>query len=159
MKIGLTIGKFAPFHKGHEYLINKALELVDLLYIFIYETDVIDIDINKRANWINNIYKDKNIKVIKLLNPPFKYGMDEESIKIQVNYIIENVKKFELLEITYFFSSEEYGKYVANALNAKNIIIDKKRINFPINATNIRENIEKYKKYLNEIVYNDLKNR
>ena len=25
-KIGFTIGKFAPFHKGHEYLIKTALE-------------------------------------------------------------------------------------------------------------------------------------
>ena len=27
-KRGLTLGKFAPFHKGHEYLIETALEEV-----------------------------------------------------------------------------------------------------------------------------------
>ena len=27
--IGFTIGKFAPLHKGHQYLIEKALEEMD----------------------------------------------------------------------------------------------------------------------------------
>ena len=29
MKTGFTIGKFAPFHKGHEFLIESALKEVD----------------------------------------------------------------------------------------------------------------------------------
>lgn len=157
-KIGLTIGKFAPFHKGHEYLISKALEQVDKLYLFVYETDVIDIDIDNRIQWITEVFKDKNIKIVKALNPPTQYGMDEESITIQVNYILETLKKEGNPKITHFFSSEEYGKYVAEALSAENIVIDKKRINIPINATNIRNNLEKYKLYLSTYVYNDLKN-
>lgn len=158
-KIGLTIGKYAPFHKGHEYLINKALKEVDLLYIFIYETNVIDIDIDIRTEWIKEILKDKNIKIIKIYNTPSQYGMDETSIKIQLDCIIENLRKIGNPKITHFYSSEEYGKYVAEALNAENIIVDKKRMNIPVNATDIRKDLESYKKYLNKIVYEDLKNR
>lgn len=157
-KIGLTIGKFAPLHKGHEYLINTALEQVDELYIFVYETNVIDIDIDTRIKWISKIFKNKNIKIVKALNPPMQYGMDKESIKIQVNYILEIIKKEGSPKITHFFSSEEYGKFVANALGAENVVVDKKRINIPINATNIRNDLEKYKIYLSTNVYNDLKN-
>lgn len=158
-KIGLTIGKYAPFHKGYEYLINKALKEVDLLYIFIYETNVIDIDIDIRTEWIKEILKDKNIKIIKIYNTPSQYGMDETSIKIQLDCIIENLRKIGNPKITHFYSSEEYGKYVAEALNAENIIVDKKRMNIPVNATDIRKDLESYKKYLNKIVYEDLKNR
>ena len=157
-KIGLTIGKFAPFHKGHEYLINKALDQVDILYLFVYETDVIDINIDTRIKWIKNIIKRKNIKIIKALNPPCQYGLDKESVKIQIDYILNLLKKEKIPKITHFFSSEEYGKYVAEVLCAENVLVDKKRINIPINATNIRNNLEKYKLYLSTYVYNDLKN-
>lgn len=32
-KTGLIIGRFQPFHKGHEYLIKQALQIVDSLII------------------------------------------------------------------------------------------------------------------------------
>lgn len=156
-KVGLTIGKFAPFHKGHEYLIKSALKQVDQLYILVYETDVIDIDIDIRCKWIKDNFKNNKIKIIKAINPPSKYGMDEESANLQVDYIVNILQKEEIQNITHFFSSEEYGKFVAERLNAQNIVVDRKRINIPINATNIRNNLEKYKKYLNKKVYEDLK--
>ena len=58
-KVGLTIGKFAPFHKGHEYLIRTALKEVDVLYVLIYETNVIDIDIETRKKCWNKLLKMK----------------------------------------------------------------------------------------------------
>ena len=66
-KVGLTIGKFAPFHKGHEYLIRTALKEVDVLYVLIYETNVIDIDIETRKKWLEQTFKNENIKIIKAL--------------------------------------------------------------------------------------------
>ena len=40
MKIGLTLGKFAPFHKGHEFLIKSALYEVDKLIVVIYNASL-----------------------------------------------------------------------------------------------------------------------
>lgn len=51
-KIGFTIGKFAPFHKGHQYLIEKAIKEMDEFYVIVYETDVINIPVEVRADWI-----------------------------------------------------------------------------------------------------------
>ena len=34
-KIGFTIGKFAPFHKGHQYLIETALKEMDKLIVIL----------------------------------------------------------------------------------------------------------------------------
>ncbi len=159
MRIGLTIGKFAPLHKGHEYLIQEALKQVDKLYILVYETDLIDISMEQRAGWIKNTFKDDRIITIKAVNPPKQYGMDSESVNIQLEYIKNILKKENIKNITHFFSSEEYGKYVSNMLGAKNVVIDKKRIKVPINATRIRKNIEAYKKYLNAQVYKELENK
>lgn len=150
MKVGFTIGKFAPFHKGHESLINKAIIEMDEVYVLINDTDVTDISLEERANWIKETYP--NVKVILGKNPPKKYGMDEESIKIQTDYLKSTFKN---IPITHFYSSEEYGKYVARDLK----VIDR-RVNkeIPISATKIRNNIEKNKKYLEEQVYRKIVN-
>ena len=42
-KIGFTIGKFAPFHKGHQYLIETALKEVDKLIVVVYDTKVTNV--------------------------------------------------------------------------------------------------------------------
>ena len=46
-KIGFTIGKFAPLHKGHQFLIETALKEMDEFYVVIYDTNVINIDVKK----------------------------------------------------------------------------------------------------------------
>ena len=37
--VGLVLGKFAPLHKGHQLLIERALGSVDRLYVLVYEDD------------------------------------------------------------------------------------------------------------------------
>ena len=61
-KIGFTIGKFAPLHKGHQFLIETALKEMDEFYVVIYDTNVINIDVKKRAGWIKKLYP--KVKII-----------------------------------------------------------------------------------------------
>ena len=96
MKIGFTIGKFAPLHKGHQYLIEKGLKEMDKFYVVIYETSVTDISLGKRASWIQQIYPEVNLIYAK--NPPSQYGLDEESIKIQNDYLKELVKEIKVID-------------------------------------------------------------
>jgi len=43
-KTGVTLGKYAPFHKGHEYVISTALNEMDHVIVMIYNaSDVTDI--------------------------------------------------------------------------------------------------------------------
>ncbi len=145
MNIGFTIGKFAPLHKGHEMLIEKGLKENDEFYILINDTDVSNISLETRASWIKSLYPSAHIILGK--NPPKQYGMDEQSIKIQTDYLKDIFKG---IPVNRFYSSEEYGKYVARDLKVENIKVDK---TIPICATNIRENPENNKKYMEEIVY------
>ena len=71
-KIGFTIGKFAPFHKGHEYLIETALKDVDDFYVVIYDTPQFDIDIDTKEKWVKE--KFPGVKVIKAFDSPKQYG-------------------------------------------------------------------------------------
>ncbi len=149
-KIGFTIGKFAPLHKGHQYLIETALNEMDKMIVVVYDTDLIDIEIEKRAKWIKELYPNVEIKFAH--NPPSQYGLDEESVKIQMEYltkIMENEKP------THFYSSEKYGASVAKYMNLVDRRVDNERINVPIRATTIRDNIEENKKWLENNVYED----
>ena len=38
-KTGLVLGRFQTFHNGHEYIINKALEICDKVLVFIGSSD------------------------------------------------------------------------------------------------------------------------
>jgi len=151
MKIGFTIGKFAPFHKGHEFLINSALQEMDEFYVIIYDTPELNIDIKTKELWIKS--KFPKVKILYAFNSPKQYGLDEKSVKIQMEYLSEIIKH---IPVNYFYSSEDYGFYVAKYLNITNVLVDKKRTTFPISSTEIRKNIKKYKNYINENVYNDL---
>lgn len=152
MKIGFTIGKFAPLHKGHQYLIEKGLSEMDKFYVIIYETDVTSIPIEIRANWIKQIYPKVNLIYAK--NPPSQYGLDEHSIKIQTDYLKEMLKG---IKVTHFYNSEPYGKFVARDLKIEEVQVDRKREKYPISATAIRKGMKENKNYIDKIVYKDLK--
>ncbi|MCI8760917.1 MAG: adenylyltransferase/cytidyltransferase family protein [Clostridia bacterium] len=152
MKIGFTIGKFAPLHKGHQYLIEKGLSEMDKFYVIIYETTVTQISIETRANWIKQIYP--NAHIIYAKNPPSQYGLDEKSVKIQTDYLKEMVKG---IEVTHFYNSEPYGKFVARDLKVEEVQVDRKREKYPISATAIRKKIEENQKFIDKIVMRDLK--
>lgn len=152
MKIGFTIGKFAPLHKGHQYLIEKGLNEMDKFYVIIYETKVTEISIETRANWIKQMYPD--VSIIYAKNPPSQYGLDEQSVKIQIDYLKQMVKG---IQVTHFYNSEPYGKFVARDLGVNEIQVDRKREKFPISGTEIRKGVKNKKNFLEEIVYKDLK--
>ena len=40
-RVGLTLGKFAPLHRGHQYLIETALAETERLVVLIYDCPVV----------------------------------------------------------------------------------------------------------------------
>lgn len=149
--IGFTIGKFAPLHKGHEFLIETALKEVDKMYVVIYETDLINIDIEKRASWIKRLYP--TINIIYAFNSPKQYGLDKESVDIQMKYLCRLIKD---IPVTKFYSSEPYGRKVAEYLKIENREVDIDKKIFPVSANKIRENYKAYKKYMEEFVFKEI---
>ena len=149
-KIGFTIGKFAPLHKGHQLLIETAIKEMDDVYVVIYDTDTIGINVEKRAKWLKELYP--SIHIIYAFNSPKQYGLDEKSVKIQMEYLSEKIQG---IPVTHFYSSEPYGEKVAEYLNIENRIVDIEKKRVPIDATAIRNACEKNKKYMEDIVYYD----
>lgn len=146
------MGNLLHYTNGHQYLIEKGISEMDKFYVIIYETKVTQIPIEIRANWIKQIYPEINLIYAK--NPPSQYGLDEESVKIQTDYLKEILKG---IEVTHFYNSEEYGKFVARDLRIQEVQVDRKREKYPISGTAIRREIKKNENYIEEIVYKDMK--
>ena len=154
MKIGFTIGKFAPLHKGHQYLIEKGIKEMDEFYVIVYETSVMDIPVDQRASWIKELYP--NVHILLAKNPPSQYGLDEESIKIQMDYLKKIIKD---IPVTHFYNSEPYGKFIAKDLQIEEVQVDRHREKYAISGTKIRKNVNENKQYIEEIVYKELKQK
>ncbi len=150
-KVGLTLGKFAPFHKGHQLMIETAIKEVNELIVLIYDDPIINIPLSIRAGWIREIYP--QIEVIEGVNSPNDSGYTPEIMKIQEDYVSEVLGN---RSITHFYSSEPYGVHMSVALNAVNRQVDISRNSIPISATKIREDAFKNKKFIHPVVYKDL---
>ena len=110
----------------------------------------LNIEIDKKAEWINKRFP--TVKILKAFNSPKQFGLDEESVKIQMEYLIKIIKD---IPVNYFYSSEPYGKYVAEYLNIQNVVVDESRTKIPVSARMIRNDIEKYKNFLDLDVLKD----
>lgn len=151
MKIGFTIGKFSPLHKGHQYLIETALSEMDKLVVVVYDTDNTSISTEKRAMWVKKLYPNVETRIAH--NPPSQYGLDDKSVKIQMDYLNNIIKD---IDATHFYSSEPYGEKVANYLNIVDRRVDPLREKYPISGSDIRLNLAEAQKWIEKDIYNDI---
>ena len=151
MKIGLTLGKFAPFHRGHQLVVETALRECDALKLIIYdcpETTAVPLPI--RARWIEDLYPE--VEIIQAWGGPSETGHTPEIEKAHEDYILHDLG---VSGITHLYSSEEYGGHVSRALNAENRIVDSLRQNVPIRGSEIRRDPFAHRDWLHPIVLRD----
>lgn len=151
MRRGLTLGKFAPFHRGHQLLVETALAEVDELVVMVYATDLINVPLQVRAGWIRELYP--TVRIIEAWDGPDSYGDTPEICRLQEDYILS---KLAGLHITHFYSSEFYGDHVSRALGAVDRRIDEARNAVPISGTALREDYFAGRQYVAPTVYADL---
>ena len=151
MRRGLTLGKFAPFHRGHQMLLETALAEVDELVVMVYSTDLIDVPLQVRAGWIQKLYP--TTRIIEAWDGPDGYGDTPEICRQQESYILN---KLNGLHISHFYSSEFYGDHVSRALGAIDRRVDEARTHVPISGTALRKDYFAGRQYLDPVVYADL---
>ena len=101
MKVGLTLGKFAPFHKGHQFLIETALSEVDKLVVVIYACDELpQCPLFMRANWIKSLYP--QVEIVLASDGPKETGYSPEIMAKHDRYL-QNLLKTH--SIDYFLAA------------------------------------------------------
>jgi HTH-type transcriptional repressor of NAD biosynthesis genes len=136
-----VFGKFLPFHKGHEAMINYALKKCDFLTVLVCCSDKENITANTRQKWIEKTFENQNEIEIK----SFHYLESELPNTSDSSKEVSKVwsAKFKKLFPDYDFviTSEEYGNYVASFMGIKHIAFDIPKQLFPISATAVRNDI------------------
>ncbi len=149
---GLTLGKYAPLHKGHQFVIETALSEMDEVSVIIYDApETTAVPLIVRSNWLKQLYP--QINIIEAWDGPTAVGNTPDIKKQHEDYIIHQLK---VTGITHFYSSEFYGEHMSVALKAQNRLVDPNRQIVPISATEIRQNSYQHRQHLHPIVYRDL---
>ena len=150
-KTGLTLGKFAPLHKGHQYLIEAALAEVDDLSVLIYDTPDTEIPLSVRAGWIRRLYP--QVRVVEGWDGPDGRSSERAFEILQENYILHRLGG---RKIDCFYSSESYGAHVSRALGALDRRVDEARLAVPVSGTAVRRNAYACRQFIDPVVYADL---
>lgn len=141
MQRGLVIGKFYPFHKGHEYLIETARRQSDQLTVLVCDHFDQTIPGSVRAQWIRQVFPS-----VQVLTVPDVVASDDSvgwaRYTIQVlGFVPERV-----------FTSEGYGEAYAAAMGSTHVLVDRARVQVPVSATILRDNLWKHGSYLEPTV-------
>jgi cytidyltransferase-like protein len=132
--VGLTLGKFAPLHRGHQYLIETALREVGRLIVVVYGAgQTTDIPLAVRAGWIRRLYP--AVEVLEAPEAPEDRGSSSEIRKIHEDFLGRFLAG---RHIDAFYSSEDYGEYASRVFGCVNRLVDKERATVPVSATMIR---------------------
>jgi len=136
-----VFGKFLPFHKGHEAMINFALKKCDFLTVLVCCSDKENITANTRQKWIEKTFKNQDeieIKSFHYLESELPNTSDS-SKEVSKVWSAEFKKLFP--DYDFVITSEEYGNYVATFMGIKHIAFDIPKQLFPISATAVRNDI------------------
>jgi HTH-type transcriptional repressor of NAD biosynthesis genes len=156
MTKAFVFGKFLPFHKGHEAMINFALSKCEFLTVLVCCSDKESIPATYRKAWIEKAFeKEKNIE-IRTLNYleselPNTSESSESVSKIWADIFIKQLPDYSLL-----ITSEEYGNFVAAFMNIQHIAFDIPKKHFPVSATAVRNDVFTNWEYLPDSVKPDL---
>jgi len=156
MTKAFVFGKFLPFHKGHEAMINFALSKCEFLTVLVCCSAKESIPDTYRKAWIEKAFeKEKNIE-IRTLNYleselPNTSESSESVSKIWADIFIKQFPDYSLL-----ITSEEYGNFVAAFMNIQHIAFDIPKKHFPVSATAVRNDVFTNWEYLPDSVKPDL---
>ena len=149
---GLTLGKFAPFHRGHQLVVETALAEVDELVVLAYDApDVTGVPLPVRAAWIRRLHP--TARVIEVWDGPQEVGYEPALMRRHEETILRALRG---LRIDRFYSSEPYGEHVSRALGAEDRRVDPDRTRVPVSATAIRADPFRHRDALAPEVYRDL---
>ena len=150
-----VLGKFLPFHKGHEALIRFALAQCDFLSVLVCCSEKEAITGCVRKNWIiQTVNEPDKIEVL-----IFNYNETELPNKSETSFEVSKVWSSVLKELYPDFSllitSEPYGYIVADLMKINHLAFDPGREAVPVSGSQIGEDIFSNWNFLPDSVKHD----
>lgn len=161
-KRALVVGKFAPLHLGHDFLIRTALSHAEELILLSYSNPEFPrTGPETRESWLRGSYPQAHVHVLKSDNAPRNSDDDD----IHRTYVAEVYRDLVNKPLDAVFTSENYGVGFAQKLTEKflawnlqnhrveHINVDQSRKTFPISGTEIRKDLHANRHFLVSGVY------
>jgi HTH-type transcriptional repressor of NAD biosynthesis genes len=149
---GLTLGKFAPLHRGHQDLVETALAEVDELVVIVYDSPhVTTVPLGVRAGWIRSLYP--RVRVVEAWDGPTEVGDDPQVRRAHEDYVLGDLG---IAGITHFYSGEFYGGHMSRALGARDRRVGRTRA---VSGTAVRARPLVHRALVDPLVYRDLVTR
>lgn len=135
MKNGLVFGKFMPFHRGHEFLINAARRQCEHLTVLVCSVANDPIPGWLRYSWVKNTFPDLDVRHVTDENPQSP-AAHKSFRDIWAATILRNTPA----GLDVLFSSQQSGFELAHTLGIAHVMIDPERLSVPISSRQILEN-------------------
>lgn len=143
----LVVGKFAPPHRGHQFLIDAALAAADRLTILIWSNpDFTEMPSAVRAGWLTDLYPVATV-IVADDGPP-----NDAPGPVHHRYIAALLeRRGEHPDVV--FTSEDYGDAFAAALGVAHVAVDPARAHVPASGTMIRSDVHAHRHLLDARIY------
>ena len=156
-KKGLILGRFQLLHLGHEYIINKALEVCDEVLILIGSSDKSNTtenpyDYETRKSMLEVVYGDK-IKIAPLTD------LGVGNVPAWGEYVLENAEKINGFPDCIVYGIEaKCETWFSEEIKKKITFIKVDRGDIKIDASTLRSYMydneyDKWKKYVNPLLH------
>src|SRR6478735_1955073 len=155
MRRGLVVGKFMPFHRGHELLVDYALAECDDVTVIVYDDHPAGsfppMPAGKRAGWVSALYP--TLENIVVLPDPWESEADSQGPAYAERYAeqLTFLGRFDR-----FYSSEPSYDTFARLVGAEHRVLDEAREMVPVSGTAIRSNPYRYRGMMSPLVYSSL---
>ncbi|MDO5682378.1 MAG: AAA family ATPase [Propionibacteriaceae bacterium] len=132
---GLVLGKFYPFHAGHQQLVRAASAACERVTVQVLASSVESIDVDVRADWIRAEHPEVHV-VTGMDEAPIDYA-DPEVWGLHMA-VIEGLLD---APVDAVFTSDDYGAELARRLGAQWCQVDPGRATMQISGTAIRADV------------------
>lgn len=177
-RTGLVVGKFAPLHRGHQFILDEASRHCDALVILSYSVpELPGCDPARRERWLTTLYPSARVVVLddrRLVQWCRDTG--HASVRIPANDEADDVHRRlvgwllrEMLQIQVdaVFTSEAYGNGFAKSLGSMqgsaapvvHVEVDRARLRHSVSGTAVRADIHGNRGQLDPVVYADFVER
>lgn len=155
MTKAFVFGKFLPFHKGHEAMLNFALSKCDFLTVLVCCSDKESMPDTYRKTWIEKAFEERKNIEIRTFNYLESELPNTSETSESVSKIWADIFKEQLPDYSLLITSEEYGNIVAAFMNIQHIAFDIPKKIFPVSATALRNDVFANWKFLPDSVKPD----
>ncbi|WP_414660497.1 AAA family ATPase [Horticoccus sp. 23ND18S-11] len=162
---GLVVGKFAPLHRGHEYVIRRAVAECDEVVVISYsKPEIPGCEPEKRAQWLAELFPATRRLVLAdtAIALPDNAADDTTHRRFVGRVCVDELG----VTVDAVFTSEAYGDGFARELTAyfrtnglphapavTHVRVDPDRATVPISGTAIRSDVHAHRGWLDPAVY------